>query len=407
MKFFKNEEISKKGLAVRLVCLVLAILMLLAACGEDTATATKKKKKKVVVVKKPASSDVEDTSSENTADDDFNYEEEEEEEEEKPAEEQKEEEEDEGEDLKKEPIIDRSFRESTVPAKYSKLVWHDEFDGTVLNADNWSNAQWSWVTEQYKYLSTDTQFQNVKDGTLNRFGRLWFDPYNVDIKFAQAPGLHTTDLMRWRYGYIECCARMPYKPTTWSALWTQSDTFDSDLDRDYMIEIDIIEVFGSYDTFVPNVHKWYTDAATERGIIPMPETGRPHTQDSYRVPHTFEHPENLYNEFHVYGFEWTPELFAWYVDGEKAYEYDFTRTDGYSNMSSFARAGDYMWYIIGDGLITKATSGDMSYNGGAPYSEYPAETQIDWIRLYQDPNEAASGFLTADTIPEDRKKNIH
>ena len=394
MKFFRNDEISKKGLAVRLICLVLAILMLLAACGEDTVT-KKKKKKKVIVVKKPNSSNVEDTSSDNTVDDDFSFDEE-----------QTEEEEGEGEDLKKQPIIDYSFRESTNPAKYSKLVWSDEFDGTALNGDNWSTVTHTWIEiPEEKHVGLEPELINVKDGTLNMYGRLWFDPYNSAVKFANPPDVHSTNLMRWRYGYIECCARIPYKSTTWSALWTQSDTFDEDRDRNFMVEVDIFEVFGSYDTLVPNVHKWYTYKAEEEGVIPSTLQDRRHTQDIERVPYTFNNTDNLINEFHVYGFEWTPELFAWYVDGQKVYEYDFnTRTDGHTDMSSFVQAGDYMWYIISNGLITKSTSGDMSYNGGSPYSEYPAETQIDWIRLYQDPNQAANGFLTADTIPEDRKK---
>ena len=443
MKFFKNDEISKKGLAVRLVCLVLAILMLLAACGEDTATATKKKKK-VVIVKKPASSDVEDTSSDDTDSNNFNNNNEDEEsedeepedeepedeeledeepedeepededpededpEEDKPEDDKKNdssknetskvEEEDEGEDLKKKPVIDHSFRESTVLPQYTKLVWSDEFDGTALNTNNWSTARWSWDIEEYVYIGNDPELINVKDGTLNTYGRLWFDPYNSNYTLANCPGLHTTDLMRWRYGYIECCARMAYKPTSWSALWTQSDTFERD-DREFMIEIDIIEIFGSYDTFYPNVHKWYTNKAQANGLIS-------HTQDGGRVPYTFKNSENLYNEFHVYGFEWTPKKFGWYVDGEQVYGYDFDRTDGYTDMSSFVKAGDCMWYIIGDGLYNKSSGGDSTWNGGGAYSEYPAETQIDWIRLYQDPNESQNCFQTADTIPEDRKKNV-
>ena len=124
------------------------------------------------------------------------------------------------------------------------------------------------------------------------------------------------------------------------------------------------------------------------------------------MPYTFKNSENLYNEFHVYGFEWTPKTFGWYVDGEKVYGYDFDRTDGYTDMSSFVKAGDCMWYIIGDGLYNKSSGGDSTWNGGGAYSEYPAETQIDWIRLYQDPNESQNCFQTADTIPEDRKKNV-
>ena len=404
MKFFANENNSKKGLAVKLSCLIMAILMLLASCGEDTASSSStKKKKKQVIVKVPASSDVEDTSSENTSSDNTDSDyivvdvdtETSEEEKTEVKEESKVEEIDEGEDLKKEPFVDHSFTKSTAPANYSKLVWSDEFNGNSLNRDYWQTDTWpDPVKLSDTFISdSDSRLLNVKDGFLNMNVLRWFDPYNANIHYAQAPDIHTTDQMRWRYGYMEVCARMPYTSASWSALWTQTETRDWDTDSDYMVEIDIVEIMGAYDHFTPNLHKWYTKKAQSEGLID-------HTQDGERVSYTFYDNPNLANEFHVYGFEWTPTYMTWWIDGKEAYKYEFTKTDGYTDMSNLVNSGDCMWYIIGNGRVSPLTSITMA-NGNVPNDkDYPSQLQVDWIRLYQDPGVSGNLLKLGDDITD-------
>ena len=190
---------------------------------------------------------------------------------------------------------------------------------------------------------------------------------------------------------------MPYTSASWSALWTQSETRDWDTDSDYMVEIDIVEIFGSYDKFAPNLHKWYTKKAQSEGLID-------HTQDGERVSYTFYDNPNLANEFHVYGFEWTPTYMTWWVDGKEAYKYEFTQTDGYTDMSNLVNSGDCMWYIIGNGRVSPLSPITMA-NGNVPNDkDYPSQLQVDWIRLYQDPGVSGNLLKLGDDITDKKWK---
>ena len=397
MKFFKNENISKKGLAVRLACLILAILMLLASCGEDAATATKKKKKKVIVVKKPASSNTE-SSTDDEDDDDFVYEEEEEEEE------------DEGEDLKKEPDVDHSDRSSHVPAQYNTLAFEEEFEGNALNLDVWTIETQETRTDTYK--GTDPELFGVYNGELHLTTRRWFDPYNEEVKYASPPGLHTTNGMCWRYGYLELCAKIPLNSAVWSAFWMCTRSQEPGLNYDFMVEIDIIETFGSYNTIVPNLHKWYSPQGQQKNFEKWAEKHKlstikdcsylTHTQNDFRSKYTVPYPENFSQQYHTYAFEWTDTYMAWYFDGVQYDFYDFKdRHDNFyfsttkqselgTDMSNFVASNQIMWFIIGNGAISPQSIGDIGQGFAPADSDYPAEMAVDWIRLYQNPNQSNS-----------------
>lgn len=406
MKFFMNKDRSNKELIVKLICLIMAILMFLCSCGKEETT-SKKKKKKVIVVKKPESSDTVDLPQDEN--NEFVYEEEEAEEEE---------EEDEGPDLQKEAVVDRSNRESKVPAKYSKLMWNEEFDGNSINTDKWAIRPDESGLNKSKMSFSTPEFMNVKDGAFHMYTRRWFDPYDPNIQYADAVGLWTKDTMSWRYGYIELCAKCPMNSTAWTSFWTQSGIRDGNkiiraddgATYDFMLEIDMIETFGSYDTIVPNLHKWYTpkykQKATELYAQYNPtsdEIKNLHTQNEFRAKYVISESENLGNEYHTYGFEWTPTYMAWYFDGIEYDRYEYGTKDRYyfsqtkkvvelTDMWNFDKSGQHMFFIIGNGAITPDSSGDIG-DGYAPTdSEYPGELAIDWVRLYQDPNQAGSEF---------------
>ena len=405
MKFFKNEDISKKGLAVRLACLVLAILMLLASCGEDTATASKKKKKKVVVVKKPDSSNTE--SSGDDDDDNFVYDEDDEDEEEEEEEEDKDEEEDEGEDLKKEPDVDHSDRSSHVPSQYSNLVFAEEFEGTALNLDIWTIQTSETRTDVYQ--ANIPEMLGVYDGELHLTTRRWFDPYDEEIKYATPPDVHTTNGMCWRYGYLELCAKIPLNSAVWSAFWMCTRAEHKEDIYDYMIEIDMIETFGSYNTIVPNLHKWYSPTGKQKNFDKWKDVYNlnsindcsylSHTQNDYRSPYKVPYPENFSKQYHTYAFEWTDTYMAWYFDGVEYDRYDFaTRYDSFyfskanksengTDMSNFVDSKQMMWFIIGNGAISPQSTGDIGTGFAPSDADYPAEMAVDWIRIYHDPNQ--------------------
>lgn len=376
MRFFSTDEgrtIAKKR-AIRFICLLMSLLVFLSACGgEDEVTTTKKKKKKVIVKRKNDNTSQTDSSSdESSSEDDFYFESDEDEEEE-----------DEGEDLKKEEIKDNSFTKSCVPSQYSKLVWSDEFNGTKLDKTKWLQFDGTDLND-YKHVSIDDEeYLNVKDGALHMYNRHVFDPYDPLKQYVGPHDLYTADTMNYRYGYLEMCAKMPYKNGCWSSWWLKSVTEGNgiseayDPNAKYMVEVDIFELFGSEDTCTPNVHKWF-DWWLDNN----------HTQLPFKNTYTFDDFENLHNEWHVYGYEWTPTYMAFSVDGKEYYRYNFEWDfDESGDQYPLINAPQYI--ILGSGMITPHQT---SMKGEVDNAALPFEYAIDWMRLYQNPSEANSGI---------------
>lgn len=386
MKFLMNKDEGKKEFAVKLMCLILAVVMFLSSCGKDNTSSTAKKKKKVIVIQYD-SSDVQDTSS-GSSEDNSSYEE-------TVFEQENEEEEDEGEDLKKESVVDRSNRKSSVPAQYSKLVWSDEFNGDKLDSNIWSYDYFNG-TKGDKITSTDSKYLSVKNGELIFKGDRYFDPYNPDVTYVDTPTIATKYSMNFLYGYVEMCAKLPFCSGAWPALWTRTmistDTYTG-TDPAFMAEVDIFECFGSKDTIVPSLHKWFTKVAQGSGMPAHTQIG-----DDLKATYTFEESENLKNEYHVYGWEWTPEYMAMYVDGEEYNRFGITDADSFDEYGGMSGFRVPMHLLIGSGAITPESSADWlkELAGDIKDEDFPYEMKVDYIRVYQNPNEAQSKLILSE-----------
>ena len=232
--------------------------------------------------------------------------------------------------------------------------------------------------------------------------------------------MHTTNGMRFRYGYLELCAKIPLNSAVWSAFWTQSELRDNDTYADYMIEIDMIETFGSYTTIVPNLHKWYQARGQQKNFEKWKDVYNlesindcsylKHTQNDFRAPYDVPHPENFSQQYHTYAFEWTDTYMAWYFDGIEYDRYDFaTRYDTFyfanakksengTDMSDFVASNQMMWFIIGNGAISPQSVGDIGQGFAPSDADYPAEMAVDWIRIYQNPNQVNNGIKIGSEI---------
>lgn len=379
MRFLING-CKKKVMGARIVCLAMAVLMLLCSCGQDAATTTKKKKKKIIVVKRPESSDVQGGTSDT---DDTSI---------SDAVTRDENEDDEGDDLTADPIVDRSNRKSSVPSQYSKLVWSDEFNGTELDSGKWTFEDPARTANDDYIYSTDTKYVHVKNGEYTVLSSRYFDPYNRQYTYIYNPTISTPNTMRFRYGYVEMCAKLPFCSASWPALWTRGENNDTDA----MAEVDIFECFGSKDKIVPALHKWYTKESQEKKGYPINTQIGSMAKQSY----TFSDSRNLKNEYHVYGFEWTDTYMAMSVDGEEYNRFSITddaNFDGYGDMSPFRQP---MWLLISGVAITPYMLEQNIWlaNAGLSVSrleaDYPFEMSVDWIRVYQNPNQAGNTFST-------------
>lgn len=271
---------------------------------------------------------------------------------------------------------DTTIKDEIKLGKY-KYVWGDEFNGNQLDMNKWQFRDTSRAASDV-YFTKDNL--TVSDGIAKITAKRYYDPSNATYKWSNAPTLETKNTMNYQYGYLEMRACVPYMKGMWPSFWLLSgktDLYDGSVFANqcgYNVEVDVFEIFGSVDTVVPNLHKWYVDGS---GM---------HTQARFRAKYIYENTEFLNQEYHIYGFEWTPNEMSMYVDGEKYNTFDFKNNiDSKGDMSGF---NNHMYLIIGNTIISPNNSGNDAM--GLPRidedepSDLPASYCIDWIRLYQE-----------------------
>lgn len=255
------------------------------------------------------------------------------------------------------------------------LVWHDEFDGSALDP-----ARWQFLESMLG--SEDTSLANESNPAVVRVEDSQLKLSAVRDKNADEGGPHYTtcysittfDRMHFRYGFLEMRAKVPFKKGAWPSFWMKSATgkLAPRATMAYMVEVDVFEVFANKTTLVPNIHKWYVGGA--------------HTQFPYaeRIRYSFRDSTSLNEEYHLYGFEWTPDAMTMYVDDRPYMTFDLSYDfDAGGDMDGFH---DPLFILLNNHLFTPHSRwfpGENALVDDA--SAFPMDYWIDWIRLYQKP----------------------
>ncbi len=174
-----------------------------------------------------------------------------------------------------------------------QLVWEDNFDGESLDARKW--AVRGAGPRALGFVSPEAV--KVEDGhlrllALKKEDRILLGAVGTQGRFMA------------KYGFFECRAKLHQSPGIWPAFWIQSTEISKGEDPAvHGAEIDIMEYFKKLGTDIVshNVHWAYgPNQQTTRGM------------QSYR--------KGVSQGFHTFALEWTPEKYAFFVDGYKYYE---------------------------------------------------------------------------------------
>jgi beta-glucanase (GH16 family) len=172
-------------------------------------------------------------------------------------------------------------------------VWEDSFDGDKLDPGKW--AVRGIGPRAVGFVSADAVV--VADGLLQlrafvRDGKIYIGAVGTQNHFMT------------KYGYFECRAQLQTSAGVWAAFWIQSTEIAKGEDPAiFGAEIDIFECFRKLgkDIVSHNVHWAYgPNQQTTRGM------------QSYL--------EGVGEGFHTFALEWTPEKYAFFIDGYKFYE---------------------------------------------------------------------------------------
>lgn len=256
-----------------------------------------------------------------------------------------------------------------VPHEGRCLVWSDEFDGKVLDRSKWGFRKtmdsWDCVYEN------DERTACVKDGCLLLRAIHSGEPARPQML---SRGVATHDTMAFKYGYLEMRARVPFRHGAWPSFWLT--TTPKYRKSKWEAEIDIFEVFSSTNMVVYNLHKWTPDG--KRVMLP---NGEGHASRSF----TFPDAARLNDEFHVYGFEWTPTEMSFWIDGKKYATcpvdevHDFS-PNLYPGMDCFH---DFQSVIFNNELFSPGRVWCPEEFRLTADDKLPFEYRIDWIRLWQ------------------------
>lgn len=243
------------------------------------------------------------------------------------------------------------------------LVFADEFNGTTLGntwepmiGDGSAYGNPGWGNNELQYYTSRPENVSVSGGLLRIIARR----ENYGGKQYTSARLRSKGRLDFTYGRIEARMKVVSGTGLWPAFW-----------------------------MLPSSTKYGGWASS--GEIDIIETVNAATNAHYTVHHGGPWPDNQSigtstflstgwaAAFHTYALEWRPDSLRWLVDGVERYR--LNSTSWLSTVGSWNQRApfDEPFHV----LLNLAVGGNWpgNPNAGTPF---PAELQVDWVRLYQE-----------------------
>uniref|UniRef100_UPI00321644C7 CBM96 family carbohydrate-binding protein n=1 Tax=uncultured Draconibacterium sp. TaxID=1573823 RepID=UPI00321644C7 len=243
------------------------------------------------------------------------------------------------------------------------LVWHDEFDGNIVD-----ETKWAFRGEGYRTTRNHNGYQIYwryeDDNVTQTNGNLVLANTRIttSVDTVLAAAVSSINLFERKYGYYEASIKTaPTADGCHTAFWLQSKTMGNiGNGGSDGAEVDILESAFITDKYNIAIH-W----------------------DGYGADHKSwaqsaggsVHDEN----YHTYGLEWGPGYYRFYFDGNLKSTY------------TGAGVSDALEYII---LSTGASWGD----GNAHTGSFPNAAYVDYVRVYEGVGLPVENTDTAMTI---------
>ena len=241
-----------------------------------------------------------------------------------------------------------------------KLVWEDHFDKGEIDPGYWDVMHYNVPGCDDRPAWRKRENCTIEDSELVIRAKI---EENGDYSSGMLRG---HGHLAYKYGYAEIRAKLPISGKgIWPGFWMVRPQFNGQ--KRGGPEIDVFEMFGDASTIASAMHSWWTDEVygkhnvrhigyfSGQGI-----TNKISPADGSKFS----------DGYHTIGFEWTPELAAFYMDGEP---YCTVRIDN-PIMEVFHEP---IYFIISMAFGLKFLA--------APEEDRtdPIEYRVDYIRLYQ------------------------
>lgn len=283
------------------------------------------------------------------------------------------------------------------------MVWSDEFDGDKIDRSKWGFDVdcWGGGNDEHQCYTKSARNAAIEDGKLvitarheritgpalpEHLRRTSATPNAEATRDISSARLSTRGKASWRYGKVEVRAKLPQGQGTWPAIWMlpEKDRYGTWAASG---EIDILE---AVNLGVPCAK---CPGGRENTILGTLHFGGKWPNNRHKgeeVPF----PEVLDEGFHTYAIEWQQERITWLVDGRV---YAVRTANEWSTTGSTARGApfDQPFHLI----LNLAIGGKLAETrglGGVRLDGYPKRMEIDWVRVWQQPE--AKG-ISAGTSP--------
>lgn len=245
-----------------------------------------------------------------------------------------------------------------------KLVWEDDFskdDGKIdpkkwtFKIDGKGNGN-----EELQYYSDDPKNAHIENGQLVITG------IKEKMKWANytSAKLWTKGNFEFQYGRAEACIKVPKAQAgDWPAFWMMPHEPSPYGGWPNCGEIDIMEVINKEDKLYGTNHFGKEPKQGGSQVTLPPD-------NSVNPPRAIAFDQ----DFHIYGVEWEPKVFRWYLD-HKCYG---SLEKWGSNGAPFPAPFDQKFYII----LNYAVGGQWPKAPDAS-STYPQSMFVKYVRVYQ------------------------
>lgn len=249
--------------------------------------------------------------------------------------------------------------EKASSAKFTRLVWSDEFDADTLNTAKWSAVEGNGCPDfcgfgnnEKQYYTDNPENVRVENGILTiraRKDTLGSSPYS-------SAKLITKNKGDWKYGRIEVRAKLPEGRGTWPAIW-MLPTVEGERKWPLDGEIDIMEHVGyNQGTVYGTVHTQLYNHMVG-------------TQKSDSI-----YLDDLSETFHTYALEWDEKTMSWFVDDENYLTLEKASGETYEGWPF-----DQEHHLI----INVAVGGNWGGKFGIDETIWPQQMEVDYVRVYQ------------------------
>ncbi len=283
------------------------------------------------------------------------------------------------------------------------LVWSDEFDGDTIDTAKWSHEIdcWGGGNDERQCYVDWPENSYVSDGCLTIAANLepvtgpaWpehirakgeVDPTETKDQLFTSARLRTKNKAEWTYGRVEVRAKLPAGQGLWPAIWMLPT---EEIYGAWALsgEIDIVEAVN-LSTPCKSCR-----GGQENRVHGTIHYGGEWPQNKYKGnPARLTNNEDGSQKFHVFAVEWSEGRIRWFLDGKP---YGTINSRGWSPLiggldGKREAPFDQPFHLILN-LAVGGTWPEAENEKGVALDIFPAEMQVDWIRVYE-----CAGDLTA------------